>query len=116
MNTSPTRKRGNYGPLPRLRVGLVTLFLVLTAHASFAAPPEVTALTPSGITRGQTAEIVASGNLPSWALKVWTDCPGLTIEAAADKGKLKVTAAADARPGLCWLRLMGTDGASAPRP
>src|SRR5205085_4416683 len=34
----------------------------------------------------------------------------------ADRGKLKVTAAADARPGLTWIRLMGADGASSPRP
>lgn len=117
MNTNPTRKRGRKSQYPRLRVGLVISYLVLATQSwSVAAPPEVTALTPSGIARGQTAEVTAGGTLPTWPLQAWTDCPGLTIEAGTDKGKLKVTAAADARPGLGWLRLVGNDGASAPRP
>ncbi|MFN0017084.1 MAG: PPC domain-containing protein [Pirellulaceae bacterium] len=91
--------------------------LLLPAGLAAAAPPEVTSLLPTGITRGQTAEVIAGGNLGgTWPLQVWTDNPGLTVEALADRGKLKVTAAADARPGLTWIRLMGADGASSPRP
>ena len=90
--------------------------LLLTASVA-AAPPEVTSLISSGVTRGQTAEVIAGGNLGgTWPAQVWTDNPGLTIEALADRGKLKITAAADARPGLTWLRLIGADGASVPRP
>lgn len=94
-----------------------TLLLLLAASSSaVAAPPEITSLFTTGVTRGQTAEITAGGNLPAWPLQAWTDNSGLSIEAAADKGKLKVTAAADARLGLCWLRLIGSEGASSPRP
>lgn len=93
-----------------------TLLLATVCVAS-AAPPEVSSLIPTGITRGQTAEIIAGGNLGgTWPLQAWTDSPGLTIECLADRGKLKVTAAADARLGLAWLRLISDEGASSPRP
>lgn len=88
---------------------------LLNAFAS-AAPPEVTSFLPTGVQRGQTAEIVAAGNLGAWPPKVWTELPGLSIEAAADKGKLRITAAADAPLGIHWIRLADSEGASSPRP
>src|SRR5262245_5695080 len=81
-----------------------------------AAPPDVMSFYPTGVQRGQTAEIVVSGNIGNWPLKVWTEMPGLTIEPAAEKGKLKVTAAADAPVGIHWIRLVSDDSASPPRP
>jgi Bacterial pre-peptidase C-terminal domain len=99
-----------------MRNQYLVVLLLLTSLAS-AAPPEVTSLVPTGVTRGQTAEVTAGGNLGgTWPAQVWTDNPGLTIEALADRGKLKVTSTADARPGLTWIRLLGADGASLPRP
>jgi hypothetical protein len=99
------------------------LLAIITGIAAFglasrteAAPPEVTAFFPTGVQRGQTAEIVASGNVGTWPPKVWTELPGLAIEPAADKGKLKVTAAADAPVGIHWVRLANDEGASLPRP
>ncbi|HUE70183.1 MAG TPA: PPC domain-containing protein [Pirellulaceae bacterium] len=97
------------------RAAFVALAALLTTGAS-AAPPEVTSFSPTGIQRGQTAEIAVAGNLPGWPLQIWTEFPGLTIEPAADKGKLKVTAAADAPAGIHWIRLANGEGASAPRP
>jgi hypothetical protein len=96
---------------------ILATILLLPAVLATAAPPEVTSLIPTGIARGQSAEVTAGGKLAGpWPLQVWTDNPGLSIEALADRGKLKVTAAADARPGLTWIRLMGADGASSPWP
>jgi hypothetical protein len=98
-----------------MRISLV--LLLSTTSLAAAAPPEVTSFSPTGITRGQTAEVTAGGNLGgTWPAQVWSDNSGLTIEALADRGKLKVTSAADARPGLTWVRLIGADGASVPRP
>ncbi len=95
----------------------LTIPLLLSCSLAAAAPPEVTSFIPTGVSRGQTAEVTAAGNLGgTWPAQVWTDNPGLAIEALADRGKLKVTAAADARPGLTWVRLIGADGASVPRP
>ena len=99
-----------------MRIPFVILVLITSSLAS-AAPPEVTTLIPTGVTRGQTAEVTVGGNLGgTWPVQVWTDNPGLTVEALESRGKLKVTAAADARPGLTWIRLIGADGASVPRP
>ncbi len=100
-----------------MRQFFLTITLLLTCSLAFTAPPEVTSFSPTGVTRGQTADVNAGGNLGgTWPAQIWTDNPGLTIEALADRGKLKVTAAADARPGLTWVRLLGADGASVPRP
>lgn len=100
-----------------MRYFYLTLFLFLAPILASAAPPEVTSLIPTGIARGQTAEVTAGGKLAGpWPLEIWTDNPGLALEVLADRGKLKVTAAADARPGLTWIRLMGADGASSPWP
>ncbi|MEX2026379.1 MAG: PPC domain-containing protein [Pirellulaceae bacterium] len=93
----------------------IAVAALLTACAT-AAPPEVTAFSPTGIQRGQTAEIAVAGNLPAWPLQIWSEFPGLTIEPAADKGQLKIIAAADAPAGIHWIRLANGEGASPPRP
>lgn len=101
----------------RMPSRLSAFILTLVASAAIAAPPDVTSFSLNGVTRGQTAEITAGGNLGgTWPAQVWTDNPGLTIEALADRGKLKITVSADARPGLTWVRVIGADGASVPRP
>ena len=101
-------------PVVRILAGIVAAIgLALPAEA---APPELTAFFPTGVQRGQTAEIVASGNFGTWPPKIWTELPGLSIEPAAEKGKLKVTAAADAAAGIHWVRLANDEGASQPRP
>jgi hypothetical protein len=96
-------------------LAVVVVITLLISRAS-AAPPDVTSFSPAGIQRGQTAEIAVAGSLPTWPLQVWTEFPGLTIEPAADKGKLKVIAAADAPAGIHWIRLANGEGASTPRP
>ena len=49
-------------------------------------------------------------------MQVWADRPGLTATCEKDKGKLKIEVAADAVPGVYWLRLADGEGASALRP
>ncbi len=98
----------------RLLTSISAATLLIASAA--AAPPEVTSFSPSGIQRGQTAEITTSGNITAWPPQIWTELSGLTIEPAADKGKLKITAAADAPAGIHWLRLISGEGASTPRP
>lgn len=99
----------------RLASSLFAAAALVSAMAN-AAPPEVTSFSPTGIQRGKTAEIVVAGNLPAWPLQIWTEFPGLTIEPAANKGKLKITAAADVPAGIHWIRLASGEGASTPRP
>ncbi len=86
------------------------------AGAAAGAGPEVTSLLPSGAQRGSTVEVTASGNFPKWPVSGWADRAGVSVTAAADKGKLSVAVAADVAPGVVWLRLYDATGASAPRP
>jgi hypothetical protein len=76
----------------------------------------VTYLYPAGAQRGTTAEVTAAGTFDKWPAKVWASGKGVTVEPGKDKGKLSVTVAADAVPGVYWLRAYNEDGASGPRP
>lgn len=97
-------------------LALLAVLGILPAAPLPAAPPELASFSPTGIQRGQTAEIVAVGKFGAWPPRILTESPGLTIEPAADKGKLKITAAADAPAGIHWIRLADDEGASLPRP
>jgi len=97
-----------------LLIATAALFFVApTAHAK---PPTLTGLFPPGAARGQTATITASGTFDHWPVKAWTDFPGLEITAGADKGKLSVRVADDARPGVRWVRLYDEEDATDLRP
>lgn len=95
---------------------LIATAVVVSAGAATAAPPTVSSLSPAGVRQGTTAEITLNGKLGDVPLQV--DLPaGLAAEwiegATASKGPhLKVTAAADAEPGLTWLRVYNADGAA----
>ena len=91
-------------------------FSVLIWGASSAAPPTLTHLYPAGAKRGTTAEVTAAGTFDRWPVKVWASGNGVTAAAGRDKGKLLVTVAADAAPGVYWLRAYTDDGASGLRP
>jgi hypothetical protein len=87
-------------------------------HSPFAlaAPPKLELLFPAGAPRGATTTITAS-DAAAWPVRIWIDrADGVAIEAQKDKGKLTVTATADALPGVRWLRLYNDDGASTLRP
>src|SRR3954470_23976225 len=79
---------------------------------SGAAPPAVTFLYPAGGQRGTTVEVTAGGTFDRWPVQVGTSEKSITATAGKDKGKLSVTIAADAVPGVHWLRLHDDQGAS----
>jgi hypothetical protein len=56
--------------------------------------------------------VTAAGDFSNWPLNVWADRTGLTATCEKDKGKLSIHVAQDAVPGIYWLRLFGSDGAS----
>ncbi|MEX2113254.1 MAG: PPC domain-containing protein [Pirellulales bacterium] len=90
------------------------LVVLLVAEAR-AAGPEPKHAFPLGVQRGATVEVAVDGNFPKWPLGVWIDRPGLSIT-AGEKGKLSVAAAADASPGVYWLRMYDDAPAAAPQP
>ncbi len=80
-----------------------------------AAPPNVTALFPSGCQIGQSVEVAAQGSVGEKP-QVWISREGLKIEFAESGNKFKVTATEAATPGLYWIRLFNAEGASPLRP
>ncbi|MBL8792644.1 MAG: PPC domain-containing protein [Planctomycetia bacterium] len=99
----------------RVWLGL-TLDLMLLASTSAAAPPTVNSLYPAGVQRGQTVEVTVAGTFDTWPPQVWCDRKDVEIKPGKEKGKLTVTAAPEAVPGVCWLRLYDDQGASPLRP
>jgi hypothetical protein len=60
--------------------------------------------------------VSATGTFEHWPVKVWAQGGGVDARSEKEKGKLSVTVAADAAPGLRWLRLYDEEGATALRP
>ncbi len=91
------------------------VFCVLCGEYSSAsaAPPAITSLSPPGAQRGTTTDVTAAGALDA-STKVWASSKSVTVEVA--KGKLKVTVAKDAAPGVYAIRAFNDDGASNLRP
>jgi hypothetical protein len=95
---------------------MTLLACLILIHTAFAAPPKVSYLYPAGVQRGQTTTINAAGEFSNWPVQLWADRPGVTATCEKDKGKLKVEVAADAVPGVYWLRLSDGEGAAALKP
>src|SRR4051794_31793331 len=85
-------------------------------NTALSAPPSLTSLYPAGGQRGTTVEVTAAGTFDPWPVSVWASGKGVTVEPGKAKGKLSVTIAADAVPGVYWLRAHNADGASGLRP
>lgn len=81
-----------------------------------AAPPKLTMLYPAGGQVGSEFVVAASGEFADWPVEVWSSRSDVQIKAEAEKGKLRVTIAKEAAPGVVWLRLFNAEGASSPRP
>lgn len=99
---------------PSRAVALVVLAAL--AAPGGAAPPTLTYLFPAGARRGTTVTVTAGGTFERWPVLAWVGAPGVTVQAAPEKGRLTVTVSPDAVPGTYWLRLYDEQGASALRP
>ena len=92
---------------------LVSLFL--SALLLQADPPKLDALFPAGGARGETLKVKALGKFGSWPLGVWTDHPGISIEANATKGLLHFSIAPEAKLRPALVRLFDANGSSTAR-
>jgi len=95
---------------------LVVATLAASAHVACAKAPELTGFFPAGAARGTSVTATISGTFGRWPVKCWVDGPGLSVKAGDEKGKLLFEAAADAQPGVRWVRIYDEDGASGLRP
>ncbi len=93
----------------------MTSALIMLAATVVAAPPNITALVPSGCQVGQSVEVVAQGSIGEKP-QVWVSREGLKLEFPEPGNKFKVTVAENAAPGACWIRIFNAEGVSVPRP
>lgn len=78
--------------------------------------PELTGLFPAGGQRGSEVQVTLNGKFPNWPITIWCDQPDCVATATETSGKIKVAIAADAKPGIRWLRGYDARGASVSRP
>src|SRR5262245_22902618 len=88
---------------------LLCVLCASVVNPAVSAPPNITYLHPAGAQRGTTVEVTAAGSFDKWPVKVWASDKGVTVQPGKDKGKLSVTVAADAVPGVYWLRAHNDD-------
>ena len=99
-----------------LRSILPIFILLALASSAFAKAPTLEHLFPAGASRGSTVEVTAAGQFERWPVRGWASIRGIEIKALGEKGKLSVTIAPDAAPGVHWVRLFDDEGATTPRP
>jgi len=98
-----------------LAVAVAIAAAIFTCELTRGAGPEVRTLFPAGGQRGTTVEVDLTGKQETWPVSAWASTPGLSF-AAGEKGKLKITIAADAEPGLHWIRVYDPAGTCPPQP
>lgn len=92
---------------------LVWLGIATTVQA---APPSVSSLLPAGGQRGTEVAVTLQGTPGATVPEVWCHRPGLEFVRPEKPGPITVRIAADAQPGLYWLRFYNAEGSSTLRP
>ena len=90
--------------------------LIASCGVACAEVPAVTSLFPRGAAVGSTTEIAATGKLGQPGTVAWCSIPGIKFTVPDSGGNVSVEVAAEARPGLCWIRFHNAEGATAPLP
>ncbi len=86
---------------------------ILSGTVALAESPAVTTLFPSGIQQGTTAELKLTGKPGTQPVSVWSTTAGLGEFKLSEKGdQLTLTASAEAKPGLHWIRFYNPEGAT----
>ena len=95
---------------------LAVAFLLSAIVPASAAAPVLNHLFPAGARQGTTLTVTASGKLTDHPLFVSCSRDDVRVELSREANKLDVTVSKNAKPGICWIRLYNTEGASALRP
>lgn len=96
-------------------IGSFGIALAFVATA-WSAPPEVTSMFPAGGQRGTSVSVTIQGKLGDGLVRTWCSNPAVTVTLPEKPGPIAVTIAAQAEPGVCWLRFYNDEGASGLRP
>ncbi len=101
---------------PLARVAVAALLLAGAVARVDAAPPQVNHLFPSGARIGTTVTVKVVGSVDPWPPLAWTSTSALEVTASENKLELSVRVDPAANPGVHWIRLYNSEGASEPRP
>ncbi len=102
-----------------VRISLPLLFHLICGMllpGTAFAEPEVRWLSPAGGQRGQTVVVTCGGKFPTWPVDVWTSNADIVVTPLEKAGQLSIEVAADASPGVVWIRCYDRTGAASPRP
>ena len=104
------------GPQPaRSTWRLSPLVVLCLAYPALAAAPKVDWLFPAGA--GRSSQVTVKLSDVAGPVRVWIDdSQGVSAEPEKEHGKIVVKVAADAVPGVRWLRFHNDEGASVLRP
>ncbi len=95
---------------------LILLILAVSGQTDatllFAQATTVDQVFPPGIQVGQTTVVKAGGKHDGQSITWRSNCAGLSFAAGEKPGEVKVTAAADAKPGVYLLQAVDSVGAS----
>ena len=95
---------------------MTALACCLIASTAAAAPPKLDYLFPAGGQRGTSVNVAATGTFERWPVQAWCENKGVSIKPSKTSGQLSITVAADAEPGVTWIRLFDEQGTSVARP
>jgi len=101
----------NHGRQLVLLLSLTLAFALATAPNVFGEV-KVDRLFPPSISVGASTVVTAEGKFDAWPAQVWCDRADVTVTADTDSGKWVVGTAADAAPGIAWLRFYDDTSAS----
>ncbi len=111
-----TTKSASAGRLAVRVLGRCVALYGLLAATAAAAPPQITHVYPAGGQRGTSFAVELGGTVGDAPVGVWCDRPEISATVDAAKKQAAISVAADAIPGVCWLRLFNAQGASPLRP
>ncbi|MBS0211239.1 MAG: PPC domain-containing protein [Planctomycetes bacterium] len=94
---------------------LAVVALLAAPVLTVAAPPKPTGVFPLGVQRGQSVTLTVSGAMKPWPAQVQTSGAGITLTPEKEEGRFKLSATADAEPGLRLVRFFNDEGASTPQ-
>ncbi len=98
------------------RTFICCLCLLGCAAPVWADAPELKALSPAGVQSGGSVTASIIGKAGTAPVQAWCDRDDVSLQVSEKGDELTVAASPDAAPGLCWIRLYNSEGASTLRP
>jgi hypothetical protein len=90
----------------------LAVMLVLTVGWTAHAQVELERIHPAVVGTGATSTVKAEGKFPVWPVEIVSDRDDVTITCGEKNGDLQVVVAADAVPGVAWVRMHDAKSAS----